>query len=82
MNAKPAFARRPAAVPAAAAVLAALIGLGVLSAVTGMFQREGTPFEQVVVAEQACADRTFVSERETCVQSFIAATRVQNLASR
>jgi len=47
-----------------------------------MFQREGTPFEQLVVAEQACADRTFVSERQTCVRSFIAATRVQNIASR
>jgi len=82
MNAKPAFARRPAAVPVAAAVLAALIGLGTLSAVTGMFQREGAPFEQLVVAEQACADRTFVSEREACVRLFIAAMRVQNLASR
>ncbi len=82
MNAKPAFARRPAAVNVAAAALAVLIGLGSLGAVTGMFQRDGTPFEQLVVAEQACADRTFVSERETCVRSFIAATRVQNVASR
>jgi len=82
MNAKPAFARRPAAVHVAAAALAVLIGLGTLGALTGMFQREGTPFEQLVVAEQACADRTFVSERQTCVRSFIAATRVQNFASR
>ncbi len=82
MNAKPAFARRPAAVNVAAAALAVLIGFGTLGAVTGMFQREGTPFEQLVVAEQACADRTFVSERQTCVRSFIAATRVQNVASR
>jgi hypothetical protein len=82
MNATPAFARRSAAVPVAAAVLAALIGLGTLSAVTGLFQRDGAPFEQLVVAEQACADRSFMSERETCVRSFIAATRVQNVASR
>ena len=82
MNAKPAFARPHAAVPVVAAVLSVLIGLGLVSAVTGLFQREGAPFEQVVVAEQACADRTFVSEREACVRLFIAATRVQNLASR
>jgi hypothetical protein len=82
MNATPAFARRSAAVHVAAAALAVLIGLGTLGAVTGMFQREGTPFEQLVAAEQACADRTFVSEREACVRLFIAATRVQNVASR
>ena len=82
MNAKPAFARRPVAVNVAAAALAVLIGLGTLSALTGLFQREGTPFEQLVVAEQACADRAYLSERQTCVRSFIAATRVQNFASR
>jgi hypothetical protein len=82
MNAKPTLARRHAAVPAAAAVLSVLIALGLLSAVTGLFQRDGAPFEQVVVAEQACADRTYVSEREICVRSYLAASRVQNLASR
>jgi len=82
MNATFAFARPHAAVPVAAAVLAVLIGLGTLSAVIGLFQRDGAPFEQLVAAEQACADRTFVSEREACVRLFIAATRVQNLANR
>ena len=82
MNAKPAFARRHVAVPATAAVLSVLIALGLLSAVTGLFQRDGAPFEQVVAAEQACADHTFVSEREICVRSYLAASRVQNLASR
>jgi hypothetical protein len=82
MNAKPAFARRPVAVNVAAAALAVLIGFGTLGALTGLFQRDGAPFEQLVVAEQACADRAFASERDACVRLFIAATRVQNLASR
>jgi hypothetical protein len=82
MNTKPALAHPHAAVPVVAAALAALIGLGTLSALTGLFQRDGAPFEQLVGAEQACADRSFVSEREACVRLFIAATRVQNFASR
>ena len=82
MNAKPAFARRPVAVNVAAAVLAVLIGFGTLGVLTGLFQRDGAPFEQLVVADQACADRAFASERDACVRLFIAATRVQNLASR
>jgi hypothetical protein len=38
--------------------------------------------EQIVIAEHACADYAFVSERETCMRSFLAASHVQNVASR
>lgn len=82
MNAKPTFPRRHIATTIGASVLSALIAIGLLSAVTGLFQRDGTPFEQVVIAERACADHTFVSERETCVRIYLAAARVRNVASR
>lgn len=65
-----------------AVVLSALIATGLLSAVAGLFLRAGTPFEQVIIAEHACANYAFVSERETCMRSFLAALHVQNVANR
>jgi hypothetical protein len=79
MNPKPTFARPHIATSVAAAVLAALISLGLLGSITGMFQRDGTPFEQVVIAERACADQRFVSERELCVRAYL--SRLENVAS-
>ena len=73
MRATSTFARPRAAVPVAAAALAVLIGLGLLSTVIGLFQRDGAPLEQVVVAERACADHRFVSERAMCARAFLAA---------
>jgi hypothetical protein len=81
MNAKPTLAR-PRVVTTIAAALSAVIAIGLLAAVTGLFQREGVPFEQVVIAERACANHTFISEREACVRLHLAASRAQNVASR
>lgn len=80
MNAKPTFTRPHTATSIVAAALAALISLGLLGAVTGLFQRDGTPFEQVVIAERACADQQFVSERECCVRAYL--SRLETVASR
>jgi hypothetical protein len=82
MNAKPKLARPHVVTTLVAAMLSILIAIGLLTAVTGLFQRDGAPFEQVVIAEHACADYAFVSEREACVRLFLAASRVQNVASR
>jgi len=82
MNARPTLPRPHIATTIGAALLSAFIGIGLLSAVSGLFQRDGAPFEQVVIAERACADRTFVSERETCIRLYLAAARVRNVASR
>ena len=81
MNAKPTFARPHGATTIIAAALSASIAIGLLTAVTGLFQRDGTPFEQVVIAEHACANYAFASERETCVRLHIAASGVRNVAS-
>jgi hypothetical protein len=82
MNAKPTLARPHVATTIVAAALSSFIAIGLLTAVTGLFQRDGAPFEQVVIAEHACANHAFVSERETCVRWVLAASRIRNLASR
>ena len=82
MNAKPRLARPYVAATMGAAALSILIAIGLLTAVTGLFQRDGAPFEQVVSAEHACASNEFTSERETCVRSHLATSRVQNVARR
>jgi hypothetical protein len=82
MNAKPTLARPRVVTTIAAAALSTVIAIGLLSAVTGRFQRDGAPFEQVVIAEHACANHTFISEREACVRLYLAASRVKNVASR
>jgi len=81
MNAKPTLAR-PRVVTTVAAALSTVIAIGLLTAVAGLFQRDGAPFEQVVIAERACANYAFVSERETCVRLYLATSRVQGVASR
>jgi hypothetical protein len=81
MNARPTLARPHLVTTIVAAALAALIAIGLLTAVTGLFRRDGAPFEQVIVAEHVCAN-AFVSERETCVRLYLAASRLRNVASR
>ena len=82
MNAKPVLARSHVITTIVATALSALIAIGLLSAVAGLFQRDGAPFEQVVIAERACTNHAFVSEREACVRLFLATSRVRNVASR
>ena len=82
MNAKPTLARRHVVTNIVAAALSALIAIGLLTAVTDLFQRDGAPFEQVVIAEHVCANGAFISEREACVRLYLAASRVRNVASR
>ena len=82
MNANPTLARPRLVTTIAAAALSAVIAIGLLAIVTGLFERDGAPFEQVVIAEHACANHAFISEREACVRLHLAASRVQNIASR
>jgi hypothetical protein len=82
MNVKPILARPHVVTTIVAAALSAVIAIGLLNSVAGLFQRDGAPFEQVVIGEHACAISPFVSERETCVRRYLATSRVQNVASR
>ena len=76
MNAKPVLARHHVGTTVVATVLSVLIGIGLLAAVAGLFLRNGAPLEQIVIAQHACADYAFVSERETCMRSFLTASHV------
>ena len=82
MNTTPTLARSHVVSTIGAAALSSCIAIGLLAAVADLFQRDGTPFKHVVIAEQACANYVFVSERETCVRSYLAASRFQIVASR
>jgi len=82
MNAKPTLARPHIVTTIVAAVFSCLIAIGLLTGVTDLVQRDGAPFERVVTAEHACANHAFVSEREACVRSYLAASQVRNVASR
>ena len=53
MNAKLTLARPRVITTIAAAALSTVIAIGLLTAVTGLFERDGAPFEQVVIAEHA-----------------------------
>ena len=55
MDAKVMLARLRVVTTAAAAVLSTVIAIGLLTAVTGLFQRDGAPFRQIVIAEHVCA---------------------------
>ncbi len=65
-----------------AVALSALIAIGLLSAVAGLFLRDGTPYEQVAIAERACANHAFVSDREACARAFLGDANVSRVATR
>ncbi len=73
MNARPELPGNSPLSVTVIAALAVVVAMGLLAAVTAMFQSAGTPYAQVVAAQRACADRAFVSEREHCVQEWLTA---------
>jgi hypothetical protein len=81
MYASRAFRRSPIAA-AVFVLLAGLIGAGVPVAVSGAFQRDGAPFEALLIAEHACAHYTYASDRERCIRAHVAASRRPSVASR
>ena len=65
-----------------ATTISAVIAIGLLSAVAGLFLREGTPYEELAIAERACASHAFVSEREACAKALVGSANVSRIASR
>ena len=82
MYAKPAFPRHSSLSTTVATVFATFIAIGLLTAVTLLFQRDGAPLAQVAAAERACAQLAYVSERDICMRQWLAAARAQNVATR
>ena len=58
---------------AVATALATLVAIGMLGAVTVLFQSRGLPLEELAAAERACSRHPHVSEREECIRERIAA---------
>jgi hypothetical protein len=82
MNAKPTFASPSSLSITVAAALATFIAIGLLTAVAFLFQRDGTPLEQLAAAERACTQHVYVSEREACMHEWLAAAHASNVASK
>ena len=74
--------RSPLGAIVAAAALAVLISVGLLGGMTALFLSEGLPFEQAVIAERACGESAFLSDRQASVRAFLAATQRPAVASR
>jgi len=66
----------------AAVALAILIAIGLLGGVAALFLHDGVPFEQALIAERACSESAFVSEREACMRAFAAGAERPTVASR
>ncbi len=66
----------------AAATLASIMAIGILSAVTELFQRSGAPMAQLAAAERACVEHAYVSEREACMRRWLTAAHSPSMASK
>jgi hypothetical protein len=66
----------------AAATLATVIALGILSGIVMLFQSRGAPMEQLGAAERACAHYVFLSERQACMNESLAVSQATTVARR
>jgi len=74
MNARPNFAPG-STLTVATAALATVIALGILWGVAALFQSKGAPMERLVAAEHACARYIYLSERQACMNEWLAASQ-------
>jgi len=56
----------------AAATAATIASLTLLWGVVSLFQSRGAPLEELAAAERACASQVYVSDREDCMNQWIA----------
>jgi hypothetical protein len=82
MIVKPDAPRSSVATHFVAAALAAIITVGILTGVTELILLGGLPFERLVAAERACANREYVSEREACLREWTTLQRNVSLAGK
>lgn len=82
MNAKLNFASSGSIQTVAAAAAATVIALGILSSVAVLFQLDGKPLERLAAAERACAHFSYLSERQVCMDSWLAASQPGPVARR
>ena len=68
MNVKPDASALSPAAHFVAATLAAILTVGIFSALTELFLRDGGPLAHWAAAERVCATHQYVSEREACMR--------------
>jgi len=64
----------------ATATLAAVIAMTILWAVVTLFQSRGAPMERLAAAERACAQHVYLSERQACMNEWLAASQPRIVA--
>jgi hypothetical protein len=82
MKLSPALPRRPVGMTIAAAALSIAITTLLFVGVTELFTSDGLLLPNDVIAGRACTDYSSWSERETCVQSLVAASYHRTIAYR
>lgn len=82
MSETPIFATQASISTFAAAVLATVIAVGILSAVAIMFQRDGKPLQRVAAAARACVHHNYQSERQACMKEWLAGSQSGIVARR
>lgn len=82
MDAKPILDLPGSIRSAVAAALAAFIAIGILSAVVSLFQSRGVPLERLAAAERACVSHVYQSEREACMQQWLAESTHTNVVQK
>jgi len=81
-NTTPAGLAAPGAISTfAAAALAGFISVTIFSTVAYLFQRDGKPLQQLASAERACAHYSYASERQVCMNEWLAASQGTRVAS-
>ena len=65
-----------------AALLAAIMAIGVFASVLVLFSIEGRPMERLAVAERVCSTHIYASERDRCERRWLAAQRASFVASK
>ena len=65
-----------------AAGAAGAIALCILWLVVVGFQSRGKPMQRVVAAERACAQHVYKSDRDACMQQWLAEHRVTSVANK
>ena len=81
MKTKP-IAARPLGLTIVAAALSFLATIGLLTVVAGLFVSDGMPSQNVLIAERACSESAFISEREACVRASLPAGYDRRAPSR
>jgi hypothetical protein len=82
MRANPAFPRHSSLGTVITSAAATLIALGILIGTTMLFQSRGKPMAELAAAERACAEQTYVPDRERCMRGWVAAAHGDRLAER